>query len=63
MGSRVENLFKTGMQLLAVALLVLIFAMIAHKGYADISRLAREYPGSDFWLALVRYLFKNMAGG
>ena len=32
-----------------------------HKGYADVSMLAREHPGG-FWQALARYLFRNLAG-
>jgi hypothetical protein len=63
MSDRAEELFKTVMQVLAVLALLLIFGMLAHKGYADISRLAREHPGSGFWDALARYVFKNMAGG
>jgi len=63
MSSRADSWFKTGMQVAAILGLVLIFALIAHKGYHDIARLAHEHAGGDFWLALVRYLFKNLAGG
>lgn len=63
MSSRSDRWFQTGMQLAAILGLVLIFAVIAHKGFHDITRLAREHSGGDFWLALVRYLFKNLAGG
>jgi len=63
MSTRAEQLFKTGMQIVAILGLVLIFAVILHKGYVDIIRLANEYHGADFWAALARYMFKNLAGG
>jgi len=51
------------LQVVAILGLVLIFAVILHKGYADIARLAQQHAGSDFWAALARYVFKNLAGG
>ena len=47
----------------AVALLVLIQSMILHKGYTDISALARKHSGEQFWTALARYFVGNLAGG
>ncbi len=63
MSARADALFKSVMQVAAILCLALIFAVIVHKGYNDIAHLAREHSGGDFWLALVRYLFKNLAGG
>jgi hypothetical protein len=63
MSTRGEALFKTALQVVAILGLVLIMAVILHKGYADIARLAREHAGGDFWAALARYVFKNLAGG
>lgn len=63
MNARGEALFKSALQILAILGLLLIFAVILHKGYADIDRLAREHAGTDFWAALARYVFKNLAGG
>lgn len=63
MSARGEALFKTALQIVAILGLALIFAVILHKGYVDVSRLAHEYNGADFWGALARYLFKNLAGG
>ena len=57
-----EELFKTALQVLAILLLLLICAVILHKGYADVSRLAGEHSGADFWRALARHFFKNMSG-
>jgi len=61
--ARGEALFKTALQIIAILGLALIFAVILHKGYGDVSRLAQEHSGADFWATLARYLFKNLAGG
>ena len=63
MSPQVEERFKTVMQWLAIALLALIIGIILHKGYADISLLADQHSGGDFWRALARHLFKNLSGG
>ena len=57
-----EELFKTVLQVLAILCLVGIVGVILHKAHADLSTLAREH-GHDFWTALTRYVFKNLAGG
>jgi hypothetical protein len=54
---------KTVLQAMGIVGLVVIGAIVVHKGFVDISALARQHSGSDFWIALVRYLFKNVAGG
>jgi hypothetical protein len=53
---------RTG-QVLAIALLSLIFAMIVHKGYNDISRIAAKHSGTEFWVEVARYAIGNLAGG
>jgi hypothetical protein len=58
-----DDLFRTALQVLAVVCLVLLFTTIFHKVFADISALARQYSGSDFWAALARQLIRNLAGG
>jgi hypothetical protein len=50
-------------RILAVAVLVLIHAMIVHKRYVDISALAETHSGREFWVSLVRYFIRNLAGG
>lgn len=60
---RPDEAFKTGMQVLAILLLVGIFAMLGHKAYVDFSALAKDHAGADFWLAFLRYVFRNLAGG
>ena len=60
--SQAEEVRKTG-QVVAIALLVLIFAMIAHKGYHDISRIAEKHSGKEFWVEMARYAIGNLAGG
>ncbi len=54
--------FKTALQILAILCLVGLFAMIFHKAFADISVVWQQHSGADFWVALGRYLFRNLAG-
>lgn len=63
MSSRGDEIARTVAQGVAIVLLALIVGTILHKGYVDISRLAGLYEGGDFWRALGRYFFKNLAGG
>ncbi len=63
MSKRGEEIAKTVFQLLAIALLAAIVGVILHKGYTDFSALAKQNPGGDFWPALGRYIFRNLAGG
>jgi hypothetical protein len=58
-----KDIAKTVLQGLAIAGLAAIVGIVAHKGFVDISALASKHSGSEFWIALVRYLFKNVAGG
>jgi len=53
---------KTLGQVVAVVCAALLFSMIAHKMYADVSMLARLHSGQEFWLALARRLIANLAG-
>ena len=53
---------KTVFQVLAILGLAGIFLMILHKGYTDFTAMAREHPGDSFWMELVRYVFRNLAG-
>lgn len=62
MSTRADAIFKTVLQIVAIALLVLIIAIILHKGYGDVLRLASEHSGADFWRALARHIFKNLSG-
>jgi hypothetical protein len=58
-----EERIKTVFQVLAIAGLALICLTILHKGYADVSALAKANPGDGFWSALARHLFRSLAGG
>lgn len=60
--SRADEIARTVFQVLAILGLVGIFAMIVHKGYADFTAMAREHPGEGFWMELLRYVFRNLAG-
>lgn len=62
MSTRADAIFKTVLQIVAIGLLVLIIGVILHKGYGDVSRLASEHSGADFWRALARHIFKNLSG-
>ncbi|MBC5785710.1 hypothetical protein H8N03_22405 [Ramlibacter sp. USB13] len=63
MNQRGEERFKTVLQVIAILLLAGMVGMILHKGYADVSALTRENGSGDFWPALLRYVFRNLAGG
>ena len=54
---------KTVLQVLAILMLAGIVLILLHKGYADMTQLARDHPGGGFWKALARYIFRNLAGG
>ena len=56
------ELAKTLFQVLAILALAAMVLVILHKGYSDIGALAQEHP-RDFWAALARYVFRNLAGG
>lgn len=62
MRARADEIFKTMLQVLAILMLAGIGLVLLHKGYADMTQLARDNPG-DFWKALARYVFRNLAGG
>lgn len=57
------DIAKTVLQAAGIVGLAIIAVIVIHKGFVDISTLARQHSGGDFWIALVRYLFRNMAGG
>jgi hypothetical protein len=55
--------FKTVAQVLAILSLAGIMLVLLHKAYADFAALRAANPGGDFWAALARYIFRNLAGG
>lgn len=63
MNSRSTGTAKALLQILAGVCALLLFSMIAHKGYVDVSALAQLHSGERFWLALARYFLRNLAGG
>jgi hypothetical protein len=54
---------KNLLQAVAIVCLAALCAMIAHKGYADVSLLAPKHSAIEFWVAFGRYLIANIAGG
>lgn len=62
MKDRGKEHLQTAGQVLAILLLAGLVGMVLHKGYADFSALAQQNPGESFLPALVRYLFRNLAG-
>lgn len=57
------GILKTAMQVIAILCLVAYFALLLHKGNVDISALAAQYPGGEFWAALGRHLIRSLGGG
>jgi hypothetical protein len=56
------DVFRSVAQGVAILMLAGILGMLLHKGHADFSALAKEHPDQGFWPALVRYVFRNLAG-
>lgn len=54
---------KSLMQIFAIICAALLFSMIFHKAYVDVSALAELNSGAKFWLALARYFLRNLGGG
>jgi hypothetical protein len=54
---------KTIMQVLAILCIVALASVILYKGFADVWVLAQKHSGGEFWLALGRYVMRNLAGG
>ena len=63
MGKKQGEYFKTAMQVFAILLLVALLSTILHKALADVSALAQQHSGTDFWAALARQVLRNLAGG
>jgi hypothetical protein len=63
MGKHHDNLFKTAVQLFAIVCLIALFSMVFHKAFADLSVLAQQHSGADFWAAVARHVLRNLAGG
>ncbi|MBN9373279.1 hypothetical protein JNX00_03795 [Hydrogenophaga sp. YM1] len=57
-----DALFKTVLQVLAILGLMGLLAMVFHKAFTDLALLWQQHSGTDFWPAVVRYVFKNLAG-
>jgi hypothetical protein len=49
-------------QALAILVMLVIWLMIVTKGFSDIAVLLQSEP-DDFWRALAKYFFRNLAGG
>jgi hypothetical protein len=62
-GRTLADRFQTAMQVLAGLCLLGYFALLAHKASADITALAVQYSGREFWIALGRHLIRNLGGG
>ena len=48
---------------LAILAMAFLLGMVVHKGHADISVLAQNHSGGEFWVELGRYFIRNLAGG
>ena len=48
---------------LAILVMGVLLGMVVHKGHADVSMLAKQHSGQQFWVELGRYFIGNLAGG
>ena len=56
-------MFESVLQVLAIACLIGLFSMVAHRAVVDIAALAQLHSGGDFWAALARHVLRNLPGG
>jgi hypothetical protein len=54
--------YKIALQLVAILCLIALFSMVLHKATVDLSALAQQHSGIDFWAALARHILRNLAG-
>jgi hypothetical protein len=54
---------RTASQIVAILALACLLSVIFHKGYHDLSRIAAQHSGKQFWVALAQYFIGNLAGG
>jgi hypothetical protein len=57
-----REFFRSAAKVLVILCLLAPFLMIAHKAFADITALAQQYSGGDFWTALLRHVLWSLAG-
>lgn len=55
--------FATLLQALAIVGLAAMAAIILHKGFVDVSTVAGEHEGVEFWWALLRRFLRNLGAG
>ena len=60
---RLADAAATALQVLAILALAAIFLVLLHKAYTDVTSIAHSHGRGNFWPALLRYLFRNLAGG
>jgi len=58
-----SNAMQRWLQILAVFCAIVIWAMILHKGSAEVSALVQKHSGEEFWIALAKYFLRNLGGG
>jgi len=58
-----SNAMQRWLQILALFCAIVIWAMILHKGSAEVSALAQKHSGEEFWIALAKYFLRNLGGG
>ena len=51
------------LQILAILGLAAMIAVIFHKAYLDLGKLAQKYSGVEFWVELAKQVLKNLAAG
>lgn len=57
------ELLKSVLQMSVILCLAALFSTIAHKAFVDISALAQQHSGGEFWTALARLVLRNLSGG
>jgi len=58
-----DDAVKTFLQITAICVGTVFVSMVLHKAFIDIMALAHKHAEEGFWVALVQYLLRNLAGG
>ena len=63
MDRHTDDAVKTFLQIAAICVGTVVVSMVLHKAFVDITALAHKHAEEGFWVALVQYLLRNLAGG
>lgn len=63
MDRQTDDAFKTLLLVLAICVGAVFVSMVLHKAFVHIAALAHKHAEGGFWVALLQYFLRNLAGG